>query len=519
MPTSPAALVPPDRSPAAATATDRRLDRALLLLLVAVTLASLPFTVRDFWDARPDAARYLLAVRSLADGQGYTVMGEPFRLRPPGFSALLAPVVAWRGFDFVALNAFVSLFGVLAVVLLYLLLRPRVGAVVACAVALVVWCNPQLQELSNQVMSDVPALALALMFLALLRRANERPSLRRDIPLMLVLTAAIYVRSANLLLVPAFVLDRLFGGGGVLGRASGATPGLVSRAARASFVRNRVLLPLAVVLVLYLPWLLTPSFTSQYDSPDLHSYATAFLRSDPNDPAAPALGADALLARAADNARAYAAMLATGLTSRRWSDAAPVVATLAVLALLVVLARRREAPEWFALGTAAVIVGYYVPAVRLLLPVYVLALGAASEVALLVLARVLAPRIAVASVVALLALVAIVTPRADVAAARAESESLAAAARHLAATVPPDAPLAADVGAVYALLLDRPVYSLRPLTRRGREGEIARLLDERGVVAVAGAREGPFAPVVASLRERGAAVVEFPHHVVVYRTR
>ena len=155
---------------------ERRVDRTLLVLLLG-TLASLPFTVQDFWDPRPDAARYLLAARSLADGSGYTVMGEPFRLRPPGFSALLAPLVAWRGYDFALLNAFVSLTGVLAVVLLYLLLRPRTGAIVACAVAALVWLNPQFQELCNQVMSDVPALALALLFLVLLRRANARPSL------------------------------------------------------------------------------------------------------------------------------------------------------------------------------------------------------------------------------------------------------------------------------------------------------------------------------------------------------
>ena len=105
-----------------------RLDRALLLVLLLGTLASLPFTVQDFWDARPDAARYLLAARSLADGHGYAVMGEPFRLRPPGFSTALAPLVAWRGFDFPLLNAFTSLTGVAALVLLYLLVVPRTGA-------------------------------------------------------------------------------------------------------------------------------------------------------------------------------------------------------------------------------------------------------------------------------------------------------------------------------------------------------------------------------------------------------
>src|SRR5689334_9266559 len=111
-----------------AASRERRRDRLVLALLVLGMLASLPFTVQRFWDARPDAARYLLAARSLADGNGYTVMGEPFRLRPPGFSLLLAPLVAARGFDFAALNLLVSLLGVLAVALLYVLIAPRVGA-------------------------------------------------------------------------------------------------------------------------------------------------------------------------------------------------------------------------------------------------------------------------------------------------------------------------------------------------------------------------------------------------------
>lgn len=497
-----------------------RLERTLLGLLLVGTLASLPFLVHDFWDPRPDAARYLLAARSLAEGDGYAVMGEPFRLRPPGFSLLLAPVVAWRGFDFLALNAFVSLFGVLAVVMLYLLLVPRTGAIVACALAALVWLNPQLQELSNQVMSDVPALALALLFLVLLRWANGRPSLRRDLPLALVLAAAVYVRSANLLLVPAFILDRACVLWPVLAppsRAAFATA-LASAGARGSYVRNRILLPLAVLLILYLPWMLTPAFTSQYDSPDLHSYATAFLNADPNDPDAPALGAAGWSARVRENAGAYAAMLASGMTSRRASPFAPAAATLAIGALVVVLVRRREAPEWFALGTAVVLVGYYVAALRLVLPVYVLTAAALADTGLWLLGRVAARRTAEAVVVAgVLAAILLAPAGSDPALARAESASASAAAAHLAATVPPDAALGGDVGAVYALLLDRPLYSLRPLTRRGQEAELLRLLDERRIVAVAGSRAGPFAPVVEQLRSKGWRITEFPHHVVLHR--
>ncbi len=505
---------------AATDAAARRLDRTLLLVLVLGMLASLPFLVRDFWDPRPDAARYLLAARSLADGSGYTVMGEPFRLRPPGFSALLAPLVAWRGFDFLALNAFVSLFGVLAVAMLYLLLVPRTGAIVAFAVAALVWLNPQLQELSNQVMSDVPALALALLFLVLLRRANARPSLRRDLPLVLVLAAAVYVRSANLLLVPAFVLDRACLLWPALAPASRASfaEALAASGRRAAYVRNRILLPLAVLLVLYLPWLTTPSFTSQYDSPDLHSYGTAFLNADPNDPDAPALGVAGWRARVAENAGAYAAMFASAMTSRRATPLAPFAAALGIAALVVVLVRRREAPEWFALGTALVIVGYYVAALRLLLPVYVLAVAALADTTLCLLARVVARRSAELVVAALVLAAIVLAPSGgDPTLARAESDSMRAAAAHVASTVAAGGAVGGDVGAVYALLLDRPVYSLRPLTRRGQEAALLRLLDERGVVAVVGSGAGPFAPVVEQLRAQGWSVVAFPHHVVVQR--
>ena len=488
---------PTPRAPDAATA---RLDRTLLLVLLLGTLASLPLTVRGFWDARPDAARYLLAARSLADGQGYAVMGEPFRLRPPGFSALLAPIVAGRGFDFPLLNALTSLTGVAAVVLFYVLLLPRTGAWVAFAVALVAWLNPQLQALCNQVMSDVPALALALLALVLARRAEERPwSLAREAVLLLTLAAGVYVRTANVLLVPAIVLDR---------------------ACRHGFAdaRRRLVLPVAAFALLWLPWLLTPSFTSQYDSPDLHSYSTAFLRADPNDPDAPALGAERWQERIADNVSAYASLLATGMVSRRPSSVAPFVAVLALAALAFVLARRREAPEWFALATCVVIAGYYVAQARLLLPVYVLAIAALAELLQWCVARVASLRTATAWITALLLVVALAQrtgdPRPN---ARAEHDSLVAATDLVRSGTPPDVAIAGDMGAVYALLLERPVYSLRPLSRRGQDAELARLLDERRIGVIVAEHPGPLDALVEQWRAAGAEVVPLPHHVVARR--
>ena len=497
-------------------ATGARLERTLLVVLLLGMLASLPFTVHDFWDARPDAARYLLAARSLAEGHGYSVMGEPFRLRPPGFSAALAPLVAWRGFDFPLLNAFTSLTGVAAVALLYLLVLPRTGAWVALGVATVAWLNPQLQALCNQVMSDVPALALALLALLLARRTHDRPSPAGEAALVLTLVAGAYVRSANVLLVPAVVLDRAcarwLGDG-----AAGGAPGAPREDAR-TFVRRRLVLPVVAFTLLYLPWLATPSFTSQYDSPDLHSYTTAFLRADPNDPDAPALGAGGWGDRVAGNASAYAALFATGMVSRRPSVVAVPIALLGLAALLAVLARRREAPEWFALATCAVIAVYYVAQARLLLPVFVLALAALAETVQRIASRLASPRAASGVVTALLLAVALAQqagdPRPN---ARAEHDSLVTATDAVRATTPAGVAIAGDMGAVYALLLDRPVYSLRPLSRRGRDAELARLLDARRIGVIVAERPGPLDALVEQLRVDGAEVVPFPRHVVVRR--
>jgi len=358
------------------------------------------------------------------------------------------------------------------------------------------------------VLSDVPALALALLALLVLRWANRRATLASDLALAVALAAAVYVRSANLLLLPAFALDRLCRLPSA--RAAGEAPG--------RFLVRRVLVPLAVFTVLYLPWLLTPSFTSQYDSPDLQSYSTAFLRSDPNDPGAAALGARQWVARVESNALAYAAIFTSGMATRRGSTAAPFVAGLGALALLAVLVRRREASEWFAAGTVLVLIGYYVAATRLLLPVFVLTVAAMAECAKGLLERVLAARTTERLVAACLLLVAASTigGSAQQSGARARYESLLAATQHVRETVAEGRPLGGDVGAVYALLLDRPVYSLRPLSRRGNRKRLFKMLEERDVAAVIVRREGPMKGVVKRLGEAGNEVVTLPHHVVVH---
>jgi hypothetical protein len=75
-------------------------------------------------------------------GEGYSLVGVPFAIRPPGFAALIAPILALRGTDFFALNLFVALCGAVAVFLLFVLERPRLGTLLASFVAIAICSTP-----------------------------------------------------------------------------------------------------------------------------------------------------------------------------------------------------------------------------------------------------------------------------------------------------------------------------------------------------------------------------------------
>src|SRR5581483_2910098 len=223
--------------------------------LVLVLCATIPWLVQRHWDAKPDAATYLLAARSLARGEGYRVMGEPYTLRPPGFSLALAPIVAWRGIDFEALNLAGEAFGVAAVALFFLLLAPRVGNECALAAALALELQPGFQQLCNQVLSDVPGLALALLALLAIRWSGRRPSIARDVVAGAAIALATWVRTANVLLVPALALERL------LAPASESRPHAAAHGRERGGMRERLrhaTVAGAIALAAYLPWALQP---------------------------------------------------------------------------------------------------------------------------------------------------------------------------------------------------------------------------------------------------------------------
>ena len=67
-----------------------RSEAFVFMVLLTAMLVSLFAFVHPWYDATNDGSTYLITARALADGEGYSYLGDTFRLRPPGFSAMLA---------------------------------------------------------------------------------------------------------------------------------------------------------------------------------------------------------------------------------------------------------------------------------------------------------------------------------------------------------------------------------------------------------------------------------------------
>ena len=481
-----------------------RLDRPAFALALAAA-GTLPFFVQSHWEPRADAARYLLAARSLSRGEGYRVQGEPFVLRPPGTSALLLPVVAARGLDFLALNLWGSLIGLGAVLLLFAHLRARVGPAAALAGGAVLWLNPEFQRGCNLAMSDVPGLAAALLALLLIRRARLTPTPAAEAAAGVAIAAALYVRTANLALLPALVLDRL-----TAPPSHGVAAGARLRAAAR---------PLALALVLYAPWVAWSSTRAPADeghAPRIDSYWSALWRG-PDGLEAPAPVAGQWRDRLGHNAATYLSLLGTALTDPRGGRARQALGALVAAALGWQLARRREAPEWFAAASFVMLLLYFTSVPRLALAAGVLALAAALET-IHELSRRVMPATAATTVACLAAAgVGLGAFERDFMPAGGTERfaHLRRATDALRESATPADRVAGDVGPVYALLLDRPVAALRPAAVRGGLPAMLDTLHDRGLSLAVVEADGPCGALVAHAQEAGWPVRRYGPYAVV----
>jgi hypothetical protein len=464
--------------------TGSRVERPVFVLFVVAILASLFFLVHPWYDRTNDGSTYLITARSIASGEGYTYLGSLFRVRPPGFSVLLVPFVGRAGGpNFAALNWMVSLFGAAGVVLLYLHQRVYVGWVLALLTSIAVWVNPGYQRLCNQVMSDVPGLALLLACLLVARWTSRNPSWRRELVLGLAIGASAYVRSITILLVPAILASRI---ACRLHRGE-RTPGWPAFA-----LRRLGIVAVAAWLTL-LPW----SIIKRLDAPPPpvdqtlnYSLATAMWHEDPGDPGSPRVGVKDIVARVPAHLRDLLLVTGSRMQYRIPGSFAPngrtrygwsVLAVLTIVCLLIVLVRRKAPAEWFAAGVLLVVAVYFVFTDRLALPVFVLALAATVEVCRDLVRRFAGTRAATIVPAALLLLLIAVDfkPHQDWGRIEARHREFTALAGAVERVLTPDARLAAGQGFHYDVYLGRPVYNLLHAVRRaGRADAVEGVIDK-----------------------------------------
>ncbi|HEY8154044.1 MAG TPA: glycosyltransferase family 39 protein [Myxococcota bacterium] len=457
-------------------------QRAVLAVFAACLFASLFWIVHPWYDMTIDGSIYIVTARSLAAGEGYRYLGEPFQVRPPGFPLLIVPFLAGLKQDFFAINFFVGCFGAAGVLLLIWHARPRLGLGLALLTAAAVWLNPNYQRLSTQVMSDVPGTTLLLLCLLVERWASARPTPRREIALGLAIGLSAYVRMNTILLVPAILLSRLLRRG---------APGPMGWTA--SLAAQRLLLFASVAVLALVPWSIRNRLDpapSPAEQTLLYSYGVANWHADPGDPESPLLPWTTILERIPLRTQQLASVLGSRMREEAFRTSDPVdgigttrsaVSLLLLGCSLVLLVRRREPAEFFVAGMAAVIVTYFAFAPRLVLPVFLVTLPAAVEVVRDLVARAAGARAGAALAAAgLLAMIGIdFSPRQNWDLIESQYREFGGLSQAVASAVDPAARLGAVVGAHYSVFLERPVYSIQIVTRRANNLEAADGVIER----------------------------------------
>jgi hypothetical protein len=450
--------------------------RAAAWLLAVCCAAFLPLLVHPWYTPFNDSSIYISCAQSLATTGNYALLGEPFTLRPPGFSVFLAPIVSVFGLDFHAMNAAVSLVGVAGIAALFLLVEPALGIGLGLLLALTVWLNPRWQSLSTTILSDIPGFALALAALAWERRSPRPPTLRREVILGALIGVGTLVRSINVLLLPAVLLARLvdrFVGG--------------PRPAWRTFLATGVAPVCAAVLVTVGPWSLRNALVQRSGPAEqtaMHSYGTAQWRTVRGDPDSPLIGpADVLRRLRANTRELVTAVGSRGTAFRNPGGPSPGMVAVAVVLIggsLVAFVRRREAQDFFLAANVAVLLVYFDIQVRLFLPVFVLALAGTTEMALAGLRRAGLRRLAAPLCAAALVALAIgdFAPRRGWEQLRTQHEARAREGAAIAALVPAQTRLGAYKGVEWSPYVGRPVYGLIHLFRRSpSEGTLERIID------------------------------------------
>lgn len=353
-----------------------RKSKIVFAALAFVMLASLPWLVHPYYEANVetnDASMYILSAQSLLAGHGYSYVGEPFTVRPPGMSILLAPLIYFRGLDFGAMHLLVNLLGAAGILAFFAWIRPRVGAYVAAGLGLFLWLNPGFRHFSNEVMSDVPGLALTFALFLVERWADRTRSWKRELALGAAIGLSSYMRTILILVLPAILIARAW-------RQIAASE---AREPWLSFAKRAIVPVTLGTLLMFMPWSLRNSAVAPKGAVDqnfIHSYGVAMTHVDGGDPSSPPRPLSDVTNRLPDRAKKVVSLLGTRMESNDADFAGVVFGAVIVLACAFVAWKAKRTAEIYFFIVTFVLLVYFGYRDRLGLPLFALGWAALAEV-------------------------------------------------------------------------------------------------------------------------------------------
>jgi len=308
------------------------------------------------WRSEWDSASYLVTARSIAEGSGYRYQGEPFFLRPPGFSFALSLLIGAEGeIDFAFLNRLVGLCAGLALLAIALALRPTLGQHWALLAAVLAMTGSCLIGYLNWIQADLLYLAVFYLALWLLdgRRDPESIRLTRVLAGALLLVIAAHLRTVALLLLPGVVLGAL--------------------AVRNLPARRRLIAGAFAAAALCLPWLLearelAAAASRPAEQLFLFDYWTAMFHVDPGDPNSAYVGWSGWLERLSNNARGLHLDISMSTVGTSTGPATFAFFGFALLGFVIRVRRSFSLLEWHTVSYLLLMLTYFTQDLRLLIP-------------------------------------------------------------------------------------------------------------------------------------------------------
>ena len=180
---------------------------AFWLLIPAAALYA-PLIV-PHWKPTWDSGTYIALAQSLADGNGYAYQGVPHVKYPPGFPALLTPILFLFGKNFLLMRVFIAACAVGSVVAAFALLRKCASFGIALAAAVMTAACYAMHFEATRVLSDLPYMLASLGALLAIERHRSKPSWRLFWTAAALAVACYSIRIVGFILAPAFALSLL----------------------------------------------------------------------------------------------------------------------------------------------------------------------------------------------------------------------------------------------------------------------------------------------------------------------